>query len=396
MKLTRSRILYFALFVAALVYFVANLGYESFAAFVIALVLPLVSHIILRITLAFCPFKISVSGGAFEIADDEKPKIKYKPDAADIKKSILNFVIKGTAGRAYPVFDIFYTVKNRFTGESCSDFVRVSLPFTGELKFTVSLKTVCCGELAVNVHKVVCYDFLMLTSCKKKAEASCFVTVMPDFYAVYDGILFFTDTKEKRNKKYSINKSLSRTDSVSYREYERGDELRNVAPKMSAKMGDLYVREYYNAISDLPLVSLDLSENDDPLVYHVLISTMYSVALTYIKDNGCYIATGASNGKAPITPVTNTAELDKLVCGLFTSERLDTEDVIFPKDKCSFQIIITNGSGVRKSLKENSDPESTLVMSTNKFMQAENLLYIDVNNPKNSLLDCGAGKESCK
>lgn len=396
MKLTKTRLLYAALLIAALVYFVANLGYESFAAFVIVLVLPLVSYIILRINIAFCHFKISVSGGNFENADEEKPKIKYKPDAGDIKKASIDFVIKGTVGRTYPVFDIFYTVKNRFTGESCFDFVRVSLPYTGELKFTVSLKTVCCGELSVNVDKVVCYDFLMLTSCKRKAKASCFVTVMPDYYDVDDSILYFTDTKEKRNRKFSINKSLSRTDSVSYREFERGDELRSVAPKMSAKMGDLYVREYYNDISDLPLVSLDLSENDDPLVYHVLISTMYSVASAYIKNEGCYIATGASNGKAPLTPVTNTAELDKLVCSLFSAERLDTEDVIFPKDKHSFQIVITNGGAVRRSLRENSDSESTLVMSTNKFMQAENLLYIDVKNPKDSLLDFGAGKESCK
>lgn len=396
MKLTKTRLLYSALFIAALVYFVANLGYESFAAFVIVLVLPIVSHIVLRINLAFCNFKISVSGGNFENAADEKPKIKYKPDAGDIKKASLNFVIKGTAGRAYPVFDILYTVKNRFTGESCLDFVRVSLPYTGELKFTVSLKTVCCGELSVNIHKVVCYDFLMLTSCKKKAEASCFVTVMPDYYAVDDGILYFTDTKEKRNKKYSITKSLSRTDSISYREFERGDDLRNVAPKMSAKMGDLYVREYYDSISDLPLVSLDLSGNCDPLVYHVLISTMYSVASAYIKNEGCYIATGASSGKAPLTPVTNTAELDKLVCSLFSAERLDMEGVIFPKDKCLFQIVITNCGAVRESLRENSDSESTLVMSTNKFMKAENSLYIDIKNPKDSLLDCGTGKESCK
>lgn len=398
MKLTRTRLLYFALFAAALVYFVANLGYESFAAFVLVLVLPLVSHIILRIALIFCPLKISLSAGAVKssVAAAKKTKIQYKHHTGDEKDIELDFVIKGAVGRAYPVFDIFYTVNNRFTGESCSDSARVSLPYTDELRFTVSLKTVCCGELSVNVDKIVCYDILMLTSCKRKVKASCSVMVMPDFYAVDDSILHFSDTKENRSRKYSINKSPSRTDSISYREFERGDELRSVSPKMSAKMGDLYVREYYSAISDLPLVSLDLSRNDDPLVYHVLISAMYSAASVYIKNEGCYIATGASNGKAPIAPITSTAELDKLVCSLFSSERLDTEDVAFPKHRCTFQVIITNGAAVRASLQRNSDSESTLVMSTHKFTRAENLIYIDVKDPEASLSGSDTKKEARK
>ena len=126
----------------------------------------------------------------------------------------------------------------------------------GYLRF--SLENPLCGINRIKAEKLKCYDWLLLSSFTKELDRETVICVLPD---PERHIRFIYPAKNEVSENVSVSGEMMRRSTGSdefsdIRPYRQGDPLRFIYWKQSAKMGELWVREYDEDIHSFPVLEV--------------------------------------------------------------------------------------------------------------------------------------------
>jgi len=119
-----------------------------------------------------------------------------------------------------------------------------------------------CGTFPLEVTEVEITDIFGLWNIKVPSDRylyrnPIYVTVLPDTSTFLHADLLYDEIM------LPVRKTRERAEAVGVREYERGDNMRSIHWKYSARIGKLHVKEYEKGAKELHLIYLDLT--DSPL-----------------------------------------------------------------------------------------------------------------------------------
>lgn len=156
----------------------------------------------------------------------------------------------------FPVFrcDVVLTVMNLLT-DSHSRIERSYMlgPF-GMIKDTIYLETLFCGRVETDIDVIECIDCFSLTKKKLKAVSRGYYYIYPEYTYVDTDEALRQRVHSSRMETYLNRKGNDPTEILDIRDYERGDSVKMIHWKLSAKWKKKMVRE------------LDMPSNQDTLL----------------------------------------------------------------------------------------------------------------------------------
>jgi len=152
--------------------------------------------------------------------------------------------------------------------------VNIEFPYAGKYPLTIS---------ATDIFDIFGLWRLPVRPEYYLAENPVTVTVLPDtsfflpYEQLYDDIVL------------PIRKTRERAEAVGVREYGRGDDMRSVHWKYSARVGKLHVKEYEKGARELHLIYLDLTDTrlkgeDDAACKDLLLCGAASLCRTLLRE----------------------------------------------------------------------------------------------------------------
>lgn len=147
--------------------------------------------------------------------------------------------------------------RNMMTGEETTQSMCTALIFRGAA-LTMPFTSAHCGMLELSVKKLRIYDILGLYTKKMARPAPAHILAAPDNMLLSEEI-------DLTNPMQAERKTASRTLSGGYdlREYRPGDALRNMHWKLSAKMDEMFVKEFSENRSGETYLLLEYSHDFD-------------------------------------------------------------------------------------------------------------------------------------
>jgi len=147
------------------------------------------------------------------------------------------------------------------TNEYYRDYY-VSPAFLDTTPVNITITSPYCGKFPLEVTGIEITDIFGLWHIKSLPKRylpqnPIHVTVLPDTSALLHGDLLYDEIM------LPVRRTKERAEAVGIREYTRGDNMRSIHWKYSARMGKLHVKEYEKGSKELHLIYLDVT--DSPL-----------------------------------------------------------------------------------------------------------------------------------
>lgn len=138
----------------------------------------------------------------------------------------------------------------------------VSPSFLKTTPVNIAVTSPYCGSLPLLVTGIEITDIFGLWHIKSSPDRylvinPIFVTVLPSTSTFLPSDILYDEIM------LPVRRTRERAEVVGVREYERGDNMRSIHWKYSARIGKLHVKEYEKGAKELHLVYLDLT--DSPL-----------------------------------------------------------------------------------------------------------------------------------
>lgn len=146
----------------------------------------------------------------------------------------------------------------------------------------------CCGKYRVSLEDLTIMDGWGIFMFHAKGTRQEEVSLYPKFVPV-DGIEPVMRPNYDKEKLFSGRRSELLSDILQYREYQAGDSLKKVNWKLSAKSGDLIIREFDTPIDNETLLLYDISRgpvSEQSLVLQLLAS----ISMEYINQGFSHMA----------------------------------------------------------------------------------------------------------
>ena len=120
----------------------------------------------------------------------------------------------------------------------------------------IDLDNKYCGLNRVELKNIKCYDFLLLSAFSKKADSSVQIAVLPDkalkMRILYDPQPAITNVSDQATEQTAVANGGTEPEDI--RPYRQGDPVKHIYWKQSAKMNELWVREFREEAEPLPVV----------------------------------------------------------------------------------------------------------------------------------------------
>lgn len=125
----------------------------------------------------------------------------------------------------------------------------------------VPLENEHCGINKVTLKKIKCYDAFLLSSFSKKLDKTMQIAVFPNeklkirIIPRYVNVTAFDSSDT--DLPYSLRNGGTEPEEI--RPYREGDPVRNIYWKQSAKMNELWVKEFKEEVQTLPVVEVPVT-----------------------------------------------------------------------------------------------------------------------------------------
>ena len=141
-----------------------------------------------------------------------------------------------------PVLKAFCTLRihNDLTGEERTVTLSDSVGAGQRSSQSFLLESEFCGQLHVPVSSVTLMDCFGLLPVKARVEASARMTVLPDLFPVEAEISARTSDQEEGS---ADRKGEDRSEVFQLREYQPGDDVRQIHWKLSSKLDEMILKE---------------------------------------------------------------------------------------------------------------------------------------------------------
>ncbi len=158
---------------------------------------------------------------------------------------------------------------------------------------SVNIDNKFCGINILRLNKVKCYDWFLLSSFSKKIDKTVKIAVLPDDNLKIKMILsekpYFAETWSSEDLP-AVSRN-SGTEIRDIRPYREGDTMRSIYWKQSAKMNELWVKEFTEDIQSSPVIeipsedilSLDTETSDTFYrIFYALLSGVYDISGKFV------------------------------------------------------------------------------------------------------------------
>lgn len=161
-----------------------------------------------------------------------------------------------------------------------------SVPGKSERVVRMHIRSEYCGKYRILLKDVRCIDLWGVTGVSVCRERELYACMFPKRYSVGKVTEAIKQNYEKE-KKFAGRRSYTLSDILQYREYQKGDSLKNVNWKLSVKHDQLLVREFDTPIDNQLLILVDINQGDPEyqnMIYHVC----FSICSTYLEQHFSY------------------------------------------------------------------------------------------------------------
>ncbi|MBQ9519450.1 MAG: DUF58 domain-containing protein [Firmicutes bacterium] len=281
-----NNLLYYTLLVGIFGYFSYYLHSRSmFLLFLFFLIFPVFSCILAKYTAG----KLTVKA---------VPKALW---AAKGEKTSINFVFENTSLIPVLTCRINFKAENRYLENNIINSLDVSVPARESHIETLPITPVYNGIINISITNASVRDMLNIFSFKvKKTEGCCFY-ISP---TLAEKELTFSRAELYSEESLITAKNVNGTQIDGVRDYAAGDKLRNIHWKLSAKQGDLLVKEYSDNNEESAIL---LAELFAPCIDSIT-DAVYAAGKALIKMGCPYTLGFASAGSEQLTKLYITNE----------------------------------------------------------------------------------------
>lgn len=196
------------------------------------------------------------------------------------KDMSLKFIFTGTCGE----YSGKLRLRNMLTGQ-CDD-IKVHFIISREpAQVDVTVKSDTCGKIKAEFLTLRAFDLIGLTWKKAQCEIKGSVNIMPDAAEI--------DESEEAKLKEALesdffsneNEGFDHSEPIGIREYRQGDSYKSVHWKLSFRLGDIYVREYGEPVTDSLCIYVETGGNVPATDYDRIAAKALSLSM-YLSDCG--------------------------------------------------------------------------------------------------------------
>lgn len=224
----KDRILYAAVFCAAVLFYIFFTGYLSFFTLAAAILFPVVSWIFTLLAVRKIRAELSLS----------------RPSCVTGEEAALSVILENRS--AFPVnrVRIRFVCGNSFNGETRRETCFLPACARGGQKAEFAIRSRHCGKITVRFAQVRYYDFLGIFSVTQvpAQEVSLFSAPEPQPLSLSPVPAVSASAESETYSKVKPGDDPSEI--FDLRPYRSGDRLRSIHWKLSSKMDELMVKEF--------------------------------------------------------------------------------------------------------------------------------------------------------
>lgn len=182
-----------------------------------------------------------------------------------------------------------------------------SVPAMDERTVKLVISSDYCGKYRVLLEEVSCRDPWGLTGALVCREMETFACMFPKRFSIGKVSEAIKQNYEKE-KKFAGRKNTTLSDILQYREYQKGDSLKNINWKLSVKHDQLLVREFDTPIDNQLLILLDINQGT-PEYQNMTYNVMFSICSTYLEYHFAFQICWQDEGRLRTGHVENMEDL---------------------------------------------------------------------------------------
>lgn len=207
-----------------------------------------------------------------------------------VKKKTIQLYIKVINPSILPFVGarIEIEMKNSFSSEKVKKKIRVNLADREVNKFTLDISPEYLGKIDVSIKKIKLYDFTGIWSYKGKKGKNSVFYVLPANGDVNIKVANKSNEYIDEPVKYSENEPGDDCSQVfDVRAFREGDKVQRIHWKLSAKKGDIFVKEFSMPIDAAVDILMELPENNGNRFIEyadTIIQTAYALSVALLEQ----------------------------------------------------------------------------------------------------------------
>ena len=376
----KTKIIYFFIIIGMFLFTTLYTDYFPLTVFIIALVLPIILNIIIRII---------KSNIILDIEDINTVKNRNEEIEVGIlirNKSIFP-AINGELKLCY---------YNKFSGKKESEYINFPIKSRGDEKIVFNIKSKYCGRLIIELVSLKIYDYLSISSVNKKLSKSKEITVLPEIYNL-NFLNKVSDINSLEGENFSKDKAGDDPSEVfNVREYVEGDKIQRIHWKLSSKTDNVMVKEYSLPVSSDSIIIIELLENNINVIQGIIETALSLSHTLLIYNHAHYICWyNKVNDIFNKISINSEEEILEVACELLGVKPYE-EDILSLKhyniekgnEKYSREFYVTSNVWEKSiaDVQKNENIDIFYVGDGRKSnLDISNIKVIDVNNLRNSL-----------
>ncbi len=376
----KTKIIYFFIIIGSFLFTILYSDYFPLAIFITVLLLPIVLNIIIRIINK----NISLDIQSNNVLENKDEEISIK---IFIKNNSIFPALNGELKLSY---------YNKFSNNKEIEYINFPINSKERESITFKIKSKYCGKLIIEAESLKIYDYLTISSVKKKLNKSKEIIILPNIY----NLSFFNkvlDVNSLDGENFSKDKSGDDPSEVfNIREYVEGDKIQRIHWKLSSKINNIMIKEYSQPISSSSIIIVEFCEDKNNInIIQGIIETAISLSYMLLSYNYIHYICWYDKSKDYFYKVIINSEEDILgvACELLSLTTYE-EDILSLKhyniesdgEKYSRKFYVT--SNIPKDdiayLEENENMD-ILYLKDKREVNLNNLKVIDGNNLKEAL-----------
>ena len=184
-----------------------------------------------------------------------------------------------------PVFRgrIRVTVENRNFGFHKTEKLNFSVFGKEERNLSFAVHSDFCGNYLIRIQEIRSFGLLGVFGFRAAGDLDASAFLFPQ-WSYIGGVSEALRTNYEKEKRFAGRKSSILSDLLQYREYQKGDSLKNVNWKLTAKMGDLIVRDFDTPVDNQILIVSDI-QREDAGCRNISYNVLFSICMTFLRNN---------------------------------------------------------------------------------------------------------------
>lgn len=265
-----------------------------------------------------------------------KGKVKYTIKVSEtINKNIYGTcILKIENNSIFPIAKakILVEFKNILTGEKYEEEIYISVKGKSNHVIYWDLKSQYCGNLDIRLKEVKYYDYFGMFSTKEVLDIDTNTFILPNtFYMNVE--LMEKPIQTTDSTMYSTSKKgLDSSEIFGIKEYEQGDNSKNIHWKLSSKLDEIIIKELGSPVDNSILILLDSlipknSQDVLPEVLDAMVEAFVSMSKSLLENEQVHsIAWFDDEGELEISEINFIDDLSALLKDLLSINRQRSEE----------------------------------------------------------------------